>query len=212
MGLPQRVGGIGLREFVCPQPPDLPAQILPRARASYCRDQPLVVGADVIDSAPPKSVTLHVRDGGSSVFKSFSMSATRGYRWEATVPSGAVTATTSNITIVAKTAGGEVRFPAETEAVQTARLVSPTNPLTLFDAESDMQQLVFTRIGDGVRHGIFQRRKAADKEPAALRLFFPLSYDRTLDDYTASLAVKDRVQDRRSDVGRARATPGKGAE
>ena len=203
--LPQRVGGIGLREFVCPQPPDLPAQILPRAREIYTADKPLIIGAEVIDSAPPKSVVLYVRGSGSASFKSFGMAAKRGYGWEATVPSGAVTADSIEYYFVAKTVGGEVRFPAEAEKLQTARLVAPTAPLTLFDADVDMQQLVFTRIGDGVRHGIFQRRKAADKEPAALRLFFPLSYDRGLDDYTASLGVKDRVWDRRTRVSRARA-------
>ncbi len=201
--LPRRVGGIGLREFVCPQPPDLPAQILPRVQEVYSADQPLIIGADVIDSAPPKSVTLQVRNAGNAVFKNFGMAAKRSYRWEATVPSGALAADTIEYYFVAKTAGGEVRFPADGAKLQTAQLVAPTAPLTLFEAETDMQQLVFTRIGDGVRHGIFQRRKAADKEPAALRLFFPLSYDRTLDDYTASLAVKDRMRGRHTHVGRA---------
>ena len=97
-----------------------------------------------------------------------------------------------------------MRFPTEAEQLQTAQLVAPAAPLTLFDAQTDMHQLVFTRIGDGVRHGVFQRRQATDKEPAALRLFFPLSYDRSLDDYTASLAVKARVWDRRMQVSRAR--------
>jgi hypothetical protein len=68
-----------------------------------------------------------------------------------------------------------------------------------------MDRLVFTRIGDGVRHGIFQRRKATGIEPAALRLFFPLNYDRTLDDYTASLAVKDRLRERQAHIGAATA-------
>ncbi len=203
-GLPQSVGGIGLREFVCPPPPDLPAQILLRARDIYTTDRPIIIGAEVIDSAPPKSVTLHLRGGGSAVFKSLGMAAKRGYHWEATVPSGAVGADTIEYYCVAKTTGGEVRFPAETEKLQTAQLVAPAAPLSLFDAETDMQQLVFTRIGDGVRHGIFQRRKATNNEPAALRLFFPLSYDRTLDDYTAALAVKDRVWDRRTQVSRAK--------
>ncbi|HEY5915547.1 MAG TPA: hypothetical protein VJA21_33605 [Verrucomicrobiae bacterium] len=200
-GLPQRVRGIGLREFVCPQPAGLPAQILPRAQASYCRDQPLIVGADVIDSAPPKSVTLHVRAGGSTVFESFSMAATRGYRWEATVPFGAVATTNIEFYIVAKMAAGEARFPTETENLLTARLVSPADPLTLFDADTDLRQLVFSRIGDGVRHGIFQQRNAAGSEPAALRLFFPLNYDRSLDDYTASLGVKARIRDRGRNAG-----------
>jgi hypothetical protein len=194
-----------LREFVCPQPPHLPAQILPRARKVYSADQPLIIGADVIDAAPPKSVIVHVRGGGSAAFKHFGMAAKRSYRWEATIPSGAVAADTIEYYFVAKTGSGEVCFPSETEKLPTAQLVAPGAPLTLFDAETDLQQLVFTRIGDGVRHGIFQRRRAADKEPAALRLFFPLSYDRTLDDYTASIAVKDRMWDRRTHVGRARA-------
>jgi len=204
-GLPQRIGGIGLREFVCPQPPDLPAQILPRAQVCFGRGQPLVIGADVIDSAPPESVTLHIRGAGSGVFRTFSMTATRGYRWETTVPSSAVTGTNIEYYIVAKTADGEVRFPAEAEAVQTAELVASGDPLTLFSAESDTPLLVFTRIGDGVRHGIFQHRRASDNEPAALRLFFPLSYDRALEDYTASLGVKERMEERHMDVGKGKA-------
>ena len=46
-----------------------------------------------------------------------------------------------------------------------------------------------------LRHGIFQRQEATTTDPAALRLFFPLSYDRTLDDYTASLAIRNTILD-----------------
>jgi hypothetical protein len=203
--LPQRVGGIGLHEFVCPQPPDLPAQILPHVRQVYSVDQPLIFAADVVDFAPPKSVMLYLRGGGASSFRSFAMTAKCGYRWEAIAPADAVASGALEYYFTANTADGEVRYPAETEKPMTGQLAAPAAPLTLFDPETDMQQLVFTRIGDGVRHGIFQRRTAASQEPAAMRLFFPLSHDRALDDYTASLTVKDRILDRRAHVARARA-------
>jgi hypothetical protein len=69
-------------------------------------------------------------------------------------------------------------------------------PFLLFDAARDIPALVTTRIGDTVRRGIFKAMPATDADPAALRLMFPLSMDRTLDDYTTSLAIKDRIRDR----------------
>ena len=59
--LPERTGRIGLTEYVCPQPPSLPAQIVSRAQAAYCAGQPMLIGADVLDTQPPQSVTLHAR-------------------------------------------------------------------------------------------------------------------------------------------------------
>jgi hypothetical protein len=131
------------------------------------------------------------------------MSPKRGYRYETTIPPGTFAPGAIECFFTAKTEAGDVRFAAENPKAITAQLVPPSAPLPLFDAAQDLDRLVFTRIGDGVRHGIFQRRKATDTEPAALRLFFPLSYDRTLDDYTASLAVKDRIADRRKNVSTA---------
>jgi hypothetical protein len=82
--------------------------------------------------------------------------------------------------------------------------VAPTSTLTLFDATRDMDQLVYTRVGDTIRHGIFKKMPASANDPTALRLFFPLSYDRTLDDYTASLAIKDRITNRGARIGMAK--------
>src|SRR4029453_3115616 len=46
---------------------------------------------------------------------------------------------------------------------------------------------------------------ATNGEPAALRLFFPLSYDRALDDYTASASVKTNLANRSQQLARATA-------
>lgn len=203
--LPARVGRIGLTEFVCPPPPDLPVQLLPVSRAEYLADQPLTFAADVVDNKIPQSATLLARAAGTTDFQSFAMSRKRGYRCEATIPAGTFTSAEIEYHFAVVTGVDTVRLPAEAEKQFTARLAKPNEPLALFDAETDLDRLVFTRIGDGVRHGIFQRRKATDTEPAALRLFFPLSYDRTLDDYTASLAIKNKIADRGHSVSAAKA-------
>jgi len=203
--LPERVGRIGLTEFVCPQPPDLPLQLLPVANQEYPSDQPIVIGADVIDVSPPQSVTLLARAIGGTYFQAFKLSAKRGYRYETAVPAGAFTAETIEYCFSVKTDNAVARFPGAGDKLWTARLVAPSAPMPLFDVAQDMDRLVYTRIGDGIRHGIFQRRKATETEPAALRLFFPLSYDRTLDDYTASLAIKSRITERGPRVGTAKA-------
>jgi hypothetical protein len=198
--LPQRVGQIGLTEFICPPSPNLPLQILPHVRDTYSTDAALVVGAEAIDFTPPRLMTFHARVTGRASFRSFPLAPKRGYHYESTIPAGTFSAGALECYFTAATETGEVRFPAPGEKTLTARLIAPGTPIALFDAEHDIGRLVFTRIGDGVRHGIFQRREATDTEPAALRLFFPLGHDRTLDDYTASLAVKDGMLERRAQV------------
>jgi hypothetical protein len=203
--LPERIGGIGLTEFVCPSPPDLPVQLLPVARGEYPSGQPIAIAVDVIDSQPPQAVTLYARAAGDADFQMFPMLPQRGYRYETIIPARAFTAGAIEYYFSVKTNGGIARFPAEGDPFWTASLASPTAPLSLFDAAQDMDRLAYTRIGDNVRRGIFQRRPATTNDPAALRLFFPLSYDRALDDYTASLPVKNKIADRGPRVETAKA-------
>ena len=202
--LPERIGSVGLREFVCPQPPDFPVQVLPDAHAEYRSDQPIVIGADVIDPQPPVSVDLLVRTAGTPEFRSFATTRKHGYRYEATIPAGAFTNEVIEYAFMVHTNGGAALIPAQGENLPGFRLVPPDSPLVLFDAAVDTRNLFYTRIGDTIRRGIFQSRPATTNDPAALRLFLPLSYDRALDDYTASLTIKDRIGDRRSLVNSAK--------
>jgi len=122
------------------------------------------------------------------------------------VPAGKIPVGPFDYCVSVETGTGEtIRHPANAAEWLTARVVQPSAPLTLFDAARDIPSLIYTRIGDTVRHGIFKNLPANGADPAALRLMFPLSLDRTLDDYTASLAVKDRLTDRRGNVDGAKA-------
>ena len=201
--LPARVGRLGLREFVCPAAPDLPAQVLPQGRDVYTADRALEVAADVVDAGPARAVTLYARAAGSAAFQSWPMPWQHGYRYAASIPAGTLPAGTMEYYFSAETEGGRVRSPGESERFWIFRIVAPDESLGLFDAARDTPRLAYTRIGDDIRHGIFKYLAATDRDPAALRLSLPLSYDSALDDYTASLAIKERIFDRRAQVGMA---------
>jgi hypothetical protein len=203
--LPERVGEIGLTEFICPAPPDLPVQLLPVLHDQYASDRPSVIVADVIDANPPQSVKLYAGVTNEEHFREFSMLPKRGYRFEAEIPPGTFSAGTFEYYFSVKTNGATARFPAGENKFYCSHLVSRTSALLLFDATHDGDKLAYTRIGDNIRYGIFKHLPTTTNDPDALRLFFPLSYDPSLDDYTASLTIKDKIADRGSRIGMARA-------
>jgi len=203
--LPERLGRVGLTEFVCPPSPSLPPQVMPVLRAEYPAGKPAAVAVDVIDTVSPRAVTLHLRAEGEEAFRGYPLSREWSYRHTTTLPAADMRPGTLEYYIVVETAGATIRHPAAASATLTARVVRPSEPVVLFDAADDIPKLVYTRIGDAVRRGIFKSMPETDRDPPALRLMFPLSLDRLLEDYTASLSVKDRVRDRAAHVATASA-------
>jgi hypothetical protein len=203
--LPAHLGHLGLGEFVCPPAPVLPAQIIPEIRARYAANQPATLAVSVVDAVPPQQVTIHLRGAGETAFREVPLAHQRGYRFAAMLPAGALPPGPFEYFVRAETAVGPVRYPAD-EGLQLAARTDPAgSPVVLFDAAQDIPALVYTRIGDTVRHGIFKNLPASGSEPAALRLVFPLSLDRSLDDYTTSLAIKERIGDAGAHLDAAKA-------
>ena len=205
-GLPKQIGHLKIDEFVCPEPPKLPTQVVLSPHAEYPADQPVKIAAEIVDATPPQEVTLHVRQGDDAPFKVFPMQSAGGYTCRATIPVGTLSAGPMDYFISVKTGGSTVRFPSDgSEQLWKANIVTPSAPLQLFSAEQDANRLAYTRIGDAGRRGISQSLPASGADPAALRLFFPLSSDRGLDDYTGSLSIKDKIADRRPGISSAKA-------
>jgi hypothetical protein len=128
-----------------------------------------------------------------------------GYTYQATVPAGRVaTSGTTEYCIVVSERGQVTNFPSGTHVSPAdwnyyvtenwkAKVVSAGLPLRLFEPERDAEKLAFTRIGDGIRTGVFRMVPDSLTGDLAIRMELPLSYDRTLDDYTVSLPVKDKM-------------------
>jgi hypothetical protein len=191
-----------LREFVCPEIPSGPPQILSHVRAVYEADRPAAFDVDVLADAPGAAVTLHYRAAGAAGFETVLLPHQRGFRHHSELTAGRLPAGKWDYFVTAEVAGTIVRMPAG-DGVQASASVAATEPVRLFDAGTDIPALTYTRIGDTVRRGIFKALPAEGADPAALRLMLPLSMDQTLDDYTASLVIKDRISDRRSHLARS---------
>jgi hypothetical protein len=204
--LPSQIGHVKLDEFVCPEPPKLPAQVVLAARAEYPANRPVEIAADVVDANQPREVTLLIRQTTNAAFKAFPMRTPGGYTWHAAIPVGTLTEGPADYYLTAGIGDVTRRFPSENvEDFWKTSIVKPTAPLPLFSADTDFRRLAFTRIGDSGRQGMFKNLPASGDDPAALRLFFPLSSDRVLDDYTASFSIKDKIVNRRPDISTAKA-------
>jgi hypothetical protein len=194
--LPDHVGQVGLREFVCPEIPPAQPQILSRVRARQAADHGVGLDVDVLADTAPTAVTLHYRSVGVAGFETMPLPHHHGLRYRGELPAGRLPAGSWEYFVTAEVGERTIRLPAG-GGVLVSATAGASEPLRLFDAEVDIPSLVYTRIGDTVRRGIFKALPAEGADPAALRLMLPLSMDKTLDDYTASLDIKDRINDRR---------------
>jgi hypothetical protein len=190
------VGRVGLREFVCPPASDSPAQILPDVREVYPAESPAIFAAEVLDSKVPRGVTLHWRRRGETSFHTEEMRPARGYRYVAAIGPGATRGPVIEYYYTAEAGDGPTRYPVKEGDTLESRFESRAESVIMFAPEADAPKLAYTRIGDNIRHGISKRLPANGADPAALRIFLPMSRDMFLDDYTVSLSVKPRLAER----------------
>jgi hypothetical protein len=194
-----------LTEFVCPAAPVLLSQILSEVPDAYPIDQPLTLAVELVTPDLPTSIRLHWRAKDATEFNTSVLPREKAYRYSLTLPAAALPRSGLEWYVTVDSGSESVRYPEGKAAMMTSRAMAPAAPLLLFDAASDIGSLVYTRVGDTIRHGVFKTMPATATDPAALRLMFPLKLDHTLDDYTASLAVKKRIVERGTDIDRMQA-------
>lgn len=212
--LPAKIGQVGMNEFVILEDQELQPQVVLKHRAEYILGSPMVVEADIFSQADPESVTLFVRTGGRNWFRPVPMKKTEGYVWQAELSGERIREGWADYCIVVKDKGKTINYPSGSAispddwsfsgaATWQSKIVNPATPLRLLDPLEDLDKLAFTRIGDGIRWGIFQLLPASHTGEAAFRLSLPLSFDRTLDDYTISVPVKEKMDSRKQDLAKA---------
>ncbi len=216
--LPKSINHVGIDEFICNEAERLPLQVKIHADNEYLSGYPVVIEADVIDQKPPGEVMLYVRGIGNRVrpYQYYSMEHTEGYTCRASIGPGKLPGGWFEYAVVVKTGESLITFPSEVEGspdkwgftgnkFRKSRIISPEIPLPLLNPEKDIDKLAFTRIGDSIRHGIYEMVPSDVNGQAVYRLYLPLSLDRTLDDYTLSVTVKDRINARKESVLSAKA-------
>jgi hypothetical protein len=215
--LPEYVGEIGLNEFICNEAEKLPLQVNLNAYDEYLVNQPVEIKAEIIDYKSPEEVMLHIRGKGNRKrrFQSFNMTPAEGYTYSVSIEPDKLREGWFEYAITVKIGDSLVTFPSEVKGrpdkwgftgnkFWNIKIVSPQTPILLLNPEEDLNKLEFTRIGDGIRFGIYEMRPSDVNGRAVYRLYLPVSIDRTLDDYTISVTVKDRINSRKEVIQTAK--------
>jgi hypothetical protein len=214
--MPEKIGRSGFNEFVCPEPMDMPAHVNCMAHSEYAEGDSVVIRAEVIDKQAPEDVSLYYRSAKyNNWYHKVPMKCLDGYIFEAIIPSDqmqeglyryCVTVTSDNKTLTYP--GAVKNIPREWDFYLPDQwqfsVVGKKAPLCLLNPEKDIEYLSFTRIGDGWRQGVYDVLPAADEGITAIRLFLPFSIDKSLDDYTMSVPVKEKIQARKTASGYAK--------
>ena len=220
--LPAMVNGIKMTEFICPEDQDLPTQIVIQNSDEFVEGRPMKITAAVVSKDQPDSVILFARMPAGRWFYALRMKAAGGYNYEADIaqlgqsngrglgrmgrltnPVAAVPGSFEYCIVVAQH-GQVTNYPSGTHVSPAdwnyypvenyrARLALPGLPLQLMDPDKDISRFAFTRIGDDVRSPVFKVIPDTLTGGATIRMSLPLAYDRSLDDYTISLSIKDKM-------------------
>lgn len=192
--MPDKVGRVGLREFVCPPAQETPIQVTARIQSAHVRTRPLLVEVDVVTETAPKAVTLHFRPHGARDFQSHPMKPAGAFGYAATLPETPEPADRLEMYATVETAQGTERFPRNPE-FWSWRLVGATEPLRIFDPEGDGSRLFALRV-PGAGGPYHRQLPVTGDDPAAVRLVAGSAAHPAALNRTVSLPLKTRISDR----------------
>ncbi|MBN1413484.1 MAG: hypothetical protein JW973_00170 [Bacteroidales bacterium] len=214
--LPEKIGSIGFNEFVCPAPMELPLSVNCIAQAVYNEGDSIAIRIEVIDNQTPQDVSLYYRSiRYRNWYHKVPMKCLDGYIYETVIPADKIQTGIYNYCVTVTSGHSTLTFPgAVKEGPRNWDFYMPESwkfsvvdkkaALCLLDPLKDIEYLSFTRIGDGWRQGVYDVLPAADRGKTALRLYLPFTIDKTLDDYTMSVPIKDKILARRNNLEHAK--------
>jgi hypothetical protein len=215
--LPAFVGGVGFAEYHAPPPDSLPPVVTSLAAPAYLAGRSAELRARVVDATPPDSAMLFIRPTAGGFYRGFAMRPAGGYLYAASVPAEALREGPHEFVITLFRGDSAVTFPSGLHRRPwdwdyygreswKMDVVGLRTPLVLFDPGADAARLAFTRIGDAGRTGLFRLAASEATGRPAFHLELPTHPDgAALDDYTASLAIQDRVRARQEAIAGAEA-------
>ncbi len=201
--LPESINFLGYNEYVVPHQDKYPLEIRHEQYHRFQEGQAVTLSVSVIDDQKIDSVKLYLRSVGSG-FNSFLMSRYSYYSYKAIIPENYFTSGFYEYCISIYQEKVKTTFPSGIKKCPLdwdfyvtefwpLEIACDDHSFPLFFPAQDYKNLSFTRIGDAIRHGIFRVMPMQNNQNGALRIWLPIEMDHTLDDYTASLFVGDRI-------------------
>lgn len=211
--LPKSIGFVGMTEFYAPDEQKLPVQVVPNYQPFYYAEKPITITANVYADREPQSVTLFLKGGRSMPIP---MKKESGYLYKAEIPATRATEGWIDYSIVVRDGSAVINYPSgisktpmdwdyNDAGTWRSSVVKEKTPLRVINPAEDAGKLGFTRIGDGIRFGIYKLIPSTQAGEPAFHLELPLSYDRNLRDYTLSIPLKEKIISRKADIAGAKA-------
>ena len=213
--LPAMVGRVGLPEYHAPPPDSLPPSVQSLSPHEVFAGADAVLRVRVVDLTPPDSVVLFLRPAAAGFYRGFAMQPAGGYDYTTTVPAAALAEGPHEYVVTSFRGDSRLTFPSGLplrpwewdyygRASWKLSVVGPRVPLTLFQPGDDAAQLAFSRIGDAGRRGLFHVGLSAVTGRPVFHLELPVRPNgAALEDYTASLVIKDRIDARHATIDSA---------
>ena len=212
--LPETIGSVWMREFFAPEDQQLPTQVVLNYQSSYYAGKPILISANVYSKQVPSSVSLFLKGTGRGS-SPIQMKNDSGYLFTAEIPAGRSIEGWIDYNIVVNDGNTTFNFPSginkspadwdyNDAGTWRSAVVKEKTPLRLINPLVDAKNLAFTRIGDGIRFGIYKLVPSTKTGEASFHLELPLSYDRNLRDYTISVPIKEKIDARKHDIHSAR--------
>jgi hypothetical protein len=211
--LPASIGNVGMYEYYAPSDQNLPIQVKPNLKQCYYEGGKATISANVFCKADPKSVTLFLKLGNWR-YMPITMKKETGYCYKADIPENFCKEGYVEYCIVAEDGDNIINFPSGINKRPTdwdyydvttwkTVIIKEKTPLRLIEPATDAKKIAFTRIGDGIRFGIYKLIPSNQNGEPAIHLGFPSDYDKNLADYTLSIPIKDKVTSRQGDIRQA---------
>lgn len=138
-----------------------------------------------------------------------------GYLYKAEIPANRATEGWIEYNIVVRDGNTVINYPSginktpmdwdyNDAGTWKSAVIKEKTPLRVINPAEDAGKLGFTRIGDGVRFGIYKLIPSTQTGEATLHLELPLSYDKNLNDYTLSIPLKEKMISRKDDIAAAK--------
>lgn len=188
--LPERVGRVGLTEFVCPPAHDLAPQFMPRVGAEHLArgysGRPWEI--DIFSAEAPRRVILHTQHVGSPAWREREMKRERGYTYRAAFddePGLILWHVTLEMDDHSTYSGGPWNL----------RAVEPGDPLVMLDPAVDFPRLFHAQREMRGRPWPVSLTAADEARPARIR------YTGTGAPMRVGWSVRERIE-ARSDTGR----------
>lgn len=213
--LPAYLGHVGFAEYHAPPPDSLPPSVQSLAAPAYLAERPAELRVRVADRTPPDSATLYLRPTAGGSYAGYAMHPAGGYLYAASVPAAALRAGPHEFVITLFRGDSSLTFPGGLRLKPTnwdyygtaswqVEVVDTGMPLRLFDPGRDATRLVFTRIGDAGRRGLFRLAWSHVTGQPSFHFELPVNASGTgLADYTASLVISDRIKARQETIASA---------